>query len=86
MSITDGQLVLKDQQQESESSSETIERGRKLQLDALASLSRMGTRAHPLALKDLAPKVWPTIAVQEYVQSPLPDVLEQIHETLESQI
>jgi hypothetical protein len=58
MSITDGQLVLKGGKGDGRRIS-NLDKGETLQLDVLSSLSRMGTRAYPLALKDLAPKVSP---------------------------
>lgn len=59
MSISDGQLVLKAAPPSGGGGGGGGEGVRTLQLDCLASLSRMGTRAYPLALKDLAPKVRP---------------------------
>ena len=61
--MSDGQLVLRGANDGGSVDGDRDRDGgeRPLQLDCLASLSRMGTRAYPLALKDLAPKVRPPL-------------------------
>jgi F0F1-type ATP synthase alpha subunit len=64
MSISDGQMILRKDAPEAGAPA-----GRRVQLDSTASLSRMGTRAYPPALKDLAPQVLDTLLLAIFLFS-----------------